>query len=118
MPAEWDAILGEALAPQDFSPRSVTALINLCGLFSISDDRPDGDSHSFDQEDRAAEAIRFCQRGDLRQRGAAAFFAASCMGFGHRVDPSARRAGRTLLGGSPSAKCGVGRKPAPLAQLG
>lgn len=39
MPAEWDAILAEALAPQDFSPRSVTALINLRGLFSIGDDR-------------------------------------------------------------------------------
>lgn len=39
MPAEWDAILAEALAPQDFSPKSITALINLRGLFSISDDR-------------------------------------------------------------------------------
>ena len=39
MPAEWDAILAEALAPQDFSARSVTALINLRGLFSIGDDR-------------------------------------------------------------------------------
>src|SRR3546814_5080057 len=39
MPAEWDAILAEALAPQDFSPKSVTALINLRGLFSIGDQR-------------------------------------------------------------------------------
>lgn len=39
MPTEWDEILAEALAPQDFSPKSVTALINLRGLFSIGDDR-------------------------------------------------------------------------------
>src|SRR3546814_13000626 len=39
MPAEWDAILAEALAPQDFSAKSVTALINLRGLFSIGDQR-------------------------------------------------------------------------------
>lgn len=60
MPAEWDAILGEALAPQDFSPRSVTALINLCGLFSISDDRVE----------RAVELMRFAGHrfdGDVDQ---------------------------------------------------
>lgn len=38
MPAEWDAILAETLAPQEFSPKSITALINLRGLLSISDD--------------------------------------------------------------------------------
>ena len=56
----WDAILGEALAPQDFSPRSVTALINLCGLFSISDDRVE----------RAVELMRFAGHrfdGDVDQ---------------------------------------------------